>query len=165
MSNERTTAELGKAIADKLAEADAAKIDESARNMAHAAVIGVGVGPIPRPSLPSAGGVKARRTYEPLTEKRIEEWRETLTGHMGIGSPTEANILCDMAINALLYVEEIYRLRHDNERAMANHNADLNATSAASASARNDVLNDVAARLDNEDCFFAAEIVRTMRDQ
>lgn len=61
-----------------------------------------------------------RTTYEPLTEERIEEMRTEIKGattSLWIASTVrerwhgELDILCNMAGNALLYAEEIQRLR------------------------------------------------------
>ena len=72
-------------------------------------------------------------SYEPLTKEQIEGFRVVLKNWTSRDSgivQDRWNTLCDMAVNCLLYGEEIQRLRHDMERGMANHNADLNANNA-----------------------------------
>ena len=50
-----------------------------------------------------SSAVKARSTYEPLTEKQIDGYRTLCVADIGK--------LCDMAANSLLYAEEVQRLR------------------------------------------------------
>lgn len=57
-----------------------------------------------------------RGTYIPLTRHQVEEWREELLRfheylESGAEVTGELNRLCDMAVNSLLYAEEIQRVR------------------------------------------------------
>lgn len=69
---------------------------------------------------------KPQSTYVPLTREQIEDWREVLAKKYGAlsaaaSSPdmglrlalarTDIDTLCDMAVNSLLYAQEIDRLR------------------------------------------------------
>jgi hypothetical protein len=60
---------------------------------------------------------KPRETYEPLTEAQIEEWRRRLKAytdpdHLPGRHDATMDTICDMAINSLLYGQEIDRLRN-----------------------------------------------------
>lgn len=65
---------------------------------------------------PSTTEPKPRGTYIPLTEEEIEDmrpgaaWQDGEVAH-GYTSVRKMRVLCDMAINSLLYAQEIDRLR------------------------------------------------------
>lgn len=55
---------------------------------------------------------KPRASYVPLSRETIEAWREHLLDiEQRPDESAEIDRLCDMAVNALLYAEEIERLR------------------------------------------------------
>lgn len=69
-------------------------------------------------------GTPPRSSYEPLTEERIGEMRTEIKGattNLWIESSVrnrwhgELDRLCQMAVSALLYAEEIQRLRGDTK--------------------------------------------------
>ena len=100
------------AVASRIAEANKGVIEEAARNMAHAAAIGLGVGPIPRPIVPSTAAVASD------DDNLLAELR----------GPFNA---CCYKKRCVARIETLERenleLQHDIDRVMANHNADLNA--------------------------------------
>lgn len=62
----------------------------------------------------SAKSHERRTTYEPMTKAAIETVRPFLIEAMTDGEgeyPSQVDTICDMAINAILYAEEIHRLR------------------------------------------------------
>lgn len=73
--------------------------------------------PPPGPdAAPSSTACKPRGTYEPLSEAQIEELRRQAKAaldpdHLPGRYDKRVDALCDMAINSLLYGQEIHRLR------------------------------------------------------
>jgi hypothetical protein len=59
--------------------------------------------------LPTVDAPKPRGTYEPLTEEQIERVRSVYKRHFSDGERLDT--VCDMAVNCLLYGQEIDRLR------------------------------------------------------
>lgn len=109
---------LGGLNRDVSAGASHAKPDGSAAKPAE--VIGAQQGAAPILTAVGTAVAQVRGAYEPLTREMIEEWREHWNNaprynedSVGAHSDemSELNKLCDMAINSLLYGEEIHRLR------------------------------------------------------
>lgn len=70
---------------------------------------------------------RPRSSYTPLTVEQIDRVRSVYKRHFSDGERLDT--VCDMAINCLLYAEEIQRLRSDAGRAVENHTADLSQSS------------------------------------